>query len=325
MPIVIVLRGGWGSRRREREPFEGEGMDVEQCSGSIITIPFGHHKIDALYYFPLTHEGPAEKTLCILRLHGILGNLLDETEHALPHHLAKEGYSSLTMNTLLANLGLFFGFGIFDDAMPQIDAACDFLRKVGFKNIVIAGHGLGGSMAIRYASLRGEDSQQSGIRGVIAIATSYSMPETVRRRWDRFGSEPTYDEMYRRAIGIFHAEPGSDPAGDETVVVKRAHGHTTLPEHTEVYTLKTWWALASPEVEGPKTYLHIGKVPVPILLVHGMHDDIIEPREGEDLGVLAGMAGNKDVTQIYLDAPHSFEGKQNELGQAVVNWLCERF
>ncbi len=298
-------------------------MDVEQCSGSIITIPFGHHKIDALYYFPLTHEGPAEKTLCILRLHGILGNLLDETEHALPHHLAKEGYSSLTMNTLLANLGLFFGFGIFDDAMPQIDAACDFLRKVGFKNIVIAGHGLGGSMAIRYASLRGEDSQQSGIRGVIAIATSYSMPETVRRRWARFGSEPTYDEMVRRAAGLFHPEPGSDPAGDETVVVKRAHGHTTLPEHTEVYTLKTWWALASPEAEGPKTYLHIGKVPVPILLVHGMHDDIIEPREGEDLGVLAGMAGNKDVTQIYLDAAHSFEGKQNELGQIVVNWLCE--
>jgi len=88
MPIVIVLRGAWGSQRREREPFEGEGMDVEQCSGSIITIPFGRHKIDALYYFPLTHEGPVEKKLCILRLHGILGNLLDETEHALPHHLA---------------------------------------------------------------------------------------------------------------------------------------------------------------------------------------------------------------------------------------------
>ncbi len=300
-------------------------MDVEQCSGSIITIPFGNHKIDALYYFPLTHVGPAEKTLCILRLHGILGNLLDETEHALPHHLAKEGYSSLTMNTLLANLGLFFGFGIFDNAMPQIDAACDFLRKVGFKNIVIAGHGLGGTMAIRYASLRGEDAQQSGIRGVIAIATSYSMPETIRRRWSRFGSEPTYDEMYRRATSIFRPEPGTEPACDETVVVKRAHGHTSLPEHTEVYTLKTWWALASPDAEGPKTYLHIGKVAVPILLVHGMHDEIIEPREGEDLGVLAGITGNKDVTQIYLDAPHSFEGKQNELGQTVVNWLCERF
>ena len=300
-------------------------MDVEQSSGSIVTIPFGHHKIDALYYFPLTHEGHAEKTLCILRLHGILGNLLDETEHALPYYLAKEGYSSLTMNTLLANLGLFFGFGIFENAMPQIDAACDFLRKVGFKNIVIAGHGLGGSMAIRYASLRGEDSQQLGIRGVIAIATSYSMPETVRRRWDKFGSEPAYDEMIQRADGIFHPEPGTEPACDETVVVKRAHGHTTLPEHTEVYTLKTWWALASPEAEGPKTYLHIGKVPVPILLEHGMHDDIIEPREGEDLGVLAGMAGNKDVTQIYLDASHSFEGKQNELGQTVVDWLRERF
>ncbi len=300
-------------------------MDVEQCSGSIITIPFGQHKIDALYYFPLTLKGPVEKTLCILRLHGILGNLLDETEHALPHHLAREGYSSLTMNTLLANLGLFFGFGIFDNAMPQIDAVCDFLRKVGFKKIVIAGHGLGGCMAIKYASLKNHNSHPSDIQGVIAIATAYSLPETIRRRWDKFGSEPTYDEMVQRATGLFHPEPGTDPACDKTVVVKRAHGHTTLPEHTEVYTLKTWGALASPEAEGPKTYLHIGKIQVPILLVHGMHDDIIEPREGEDLGTIARKAGNQDVTQINLDAPHSFEGKQNELGQTVVDWLRKRF
>ena len=69
----------------------------------------------------------------IVRLHGILGNLLDETEHFLPVELALRGYSSINMNTLLANLGLFYGFGVIDQVIPQIDAVCDFLRELGFK------------------------------------------------------------------------------------------------------------------------------------------------------------------------------------------------
>ena len=110
-------------------------MDVELSSGSIISIPFNQHKIDALYYHLVTHEEHVHNKPVILRLHGLLGNLLDETEHLLPHILAQHDYSSLTMNTLLANLGLFFGFGIFEDTMPQIDLACQFLKEEGFKKI----------------------------------------------------------------------------------------------------------------------------------------------------------------------------------------------
>ncbi len=300
-------------------------MDVERCSGSIIAIPFGRHKIDALYYHLVTHEEHVANTPIIVRLHGVLGNLLDETEHALPQILATHGYSSLTMNTLLANLGLFYGFGIFDDAMPQIDAVCDFLRQVGFKNIVIAGHGLGGCMAIRYAALRNDRDQHPDIRGVIAIATSSSLPDMIRRRWERFSSEPSYEEMYRRAKRLCRPEPGQDAASDETVVVKRAHGHTTLPEHSEIYTLRTWWALAGPEAEGPKPRLHIGQATAPILLVHGAQDDMIDPREGEELSAIAREAGHQDITQVVLDAGHSLEGKQEELGQTILGWLRERF
>ncbi len=300
-------------------------MDVERCSGSIITIPFGRHNIDALYHHLVTHQEHVERTPIVLRLHGILGNLLDETEHALPLLLARQGYSSVTINTVLANLGLFFGFGVFDDAMPQIDAACDFLRGIGFRNIVIAGHGLGGCMAIRYAALNGDRARSPAINGVIAIATSFSMPETVRRRWNRFGSEPTYEELYRRAKRLHDPEAGAGPIADETVVVKRAHGHTTLPEHTELYTLRTWWTLAGPEAEGPKTHLHIGAVRVPILLIHAMHDEVIETREGADLGAIARASGNGDVTDVSLDAGHTFEGKQDELSRAIVDWLQARF
>ena len=123
-------------------------MDIEYCPGTIISIPFNHHKIDVIFRHPVTYKEHLENKPIIIRLHGIIGNLLDETEHFLPTALSREGYSSITMNTLLANLGLFYGFGIFDDIMPQIDAVCDFVRRMGFQKLVLAGHGLGGCMAI---------------------------------------------------------------------------------------------------------------------------------------------------------------------------------
>ena len=300
-------------------------MYLERCSGTIISIPFDHHKIDALLYHGASRKKHKTENPVILRLHGILGNLLDETEHKLPSVLAAQGYSSLTMNTLLANLGLFFGFGIFDDAMPQIDRASEFLTGIGFQEIIIAGHGLGGCMAIRYGALRNDPTKYPAIKGVIAFATPYSLPDAIRRRWKRFGSEPTYDEIYVRAKRIFKPSAGEEPAPDETFVVKKAHGDTYLPQHSEVYTLKTWWSLAGPEAEGTKAYKHIGKVKVPILLVHALHDDIIERHEFEDLGKAAIDAGNRDVSQFFLDTGHTFEHKHDELGQIMVKWLKDRF
>ncbi len=300
-------------------------MDIEYCSGTIISIPFDHHKVDAVFCHIVTHKEHLENKPIVIRLHGLLGNLLDETEHYLPSVLAKEGYSSLTMNTLLANLGLFYGFGIFDDIMAQIDTVCDFLRKLGFKKLVISGHGLGGCIAIRYGALINDPSKHPDILGVIAIATPYSIPDTIRRRWERFGSVPSYAEIYQRAKRIFEPEPREEPAKDETIVIKKAHGDTYLPAHTEIYTLKTWWALAGPEAEGAKAYKHVGQIKVPILLVQGLHDDIVEPREMADLGQIARDAGNGDVSQYYLDTGHTFEGKHSELGQIIIKWLNERF
>jgi pimeloyl-ACP methyl ester carboxylesterase len=300
-------------------------MKVERSSGTIISIPSDHHKIDALFYHIVTHREHLENKPVLLRLHGILGNLLDETEHFLPSLLAARGYSSLSMNTLLANLGVLFGFGIFDESLQQIDKAFEYLRDLGFKKIVIAGHGLGGCMAVRYAAMRSEPSSIPELQGVVVIATPYSLSETVRRRWDRFGSLPSYDEVYQRARKVMKPEPGEAPEPDEPFLVKRAHGPTTRPEHTEVYTYRTWWDLASPAAEGTRVHEHIERIKVPILLVHGLDDCIVENNETEDLGRIARESGNPDVTEVYLQADHTFEGRHGELAEILLNWLGERF
>jgi pimeloyl-ACP methyl ester carboxylesterase len=300
-------------------------VEVEESSGTVVSFPFHQHKVDALFYHPVTQRDHVERKPAILRLHGILGNLLDESEHFLPALLASAGYSSLTMNTLLANLGLFFGFGIFDDALKQIDAGCQFLRQIGFNKIIVAGHGLGGCMAIRYGALANNPATQSDIMGIVAIATPYSMPDTVRRRSEQFGSEPSYKEIFRRAQRLFQSTPEDQDqvAQDEIVVVKRAHGRTNRPEHTEIYTLKTWWALAGPKALGAEAYRHVGQIGFPLLLVHGSQDEVIERAEFENLCRLASKGGNRKVTAVQLDANHIFEGKHEELGQFMINWLTD--
>lgn len=299
-------------------------MKVELYSGTVISVPFNHHKVDARFYHIATHKNHLNKPV-ILRLHGILGNLLDETEHFLPGILAKKGYSSITINTLLANLGLFFGFGIFDDAMKQIDAVCDFLRSIGFKKIVLAGHGLGGAMAIRYAALRNDPLKYPDIVGVIAIATPHSIPDMTRRIWEKFGSKPKYDEVYQKAKLLFQPKSGQEAAKDEIIVIKRAHGRTNAPHHTEIYTLKTWWALAGPEAEGPKAYKNISRIKVPILLVYGSKDEYIESHEFTQLAETAKKSGNKHVAHVCLDAKHTFDGKHDKLAEVIVEWLNAKF
>ncbi len=46
-------------------------MDVERCSGTIISIPFDQHKIDALFYGIITHKKHLEERPVILRLHAL--------------------------------------------------------------------------------------------------------------------------------------------------------------------------------------------------------------------------------------------------------------
>lgn len=298
-------------------------MDVKRCSGTVISIPQGKHKISALFYNIVNEKEHLENKPIILRLHGTLGNFMDESEHYLPEILAQRGYSSLTMNTLLANLGMFFGFGLYDKVVPQIDAVCDFLLEAGFKKIVIAGHGLGGCMAVQYASLRNDPEKYPHIVGAVAISTPYSMPDAVRRKWEKFSGKPTYDEVYDKAKKVCKPAPGEEAALDEIVVIKKAHGSSTLPKDSEVYTLKTWWSMAGPEAEGTKTYKHIGNIKVPILIACGLKDENIEPGEFENLVKISEEGASKSVTRVALDGNHMLDGKHDELAGAIVKWLNE--
>jgi pimeloyl-ACP methyl ester carboxylesterase len=294
---------------------------VEQ---ELISIPFGDSKIDALFYRSLLNAGKPEKEPVIIHIHGFLGNFLEGSQRYLPPILAQAGYSSLSINTRMATFGLFFGYGIIDDTIPQIDTAIVYLKNMGYSKIILSGYSIGSSIVLRYASLRNDPSLFTSLKGIIALSTPYSTPHTIRKRWNKWGSNPTYDEIYRRVKETLKPDPHSSTE-DRTVIIYKARGDTLNPEHTELYTYKTWWYLAGPEAEAAKCFKHISKIRIPILLIQGREDDELGPNEAEGLAQIAQKAGNTDVTALYLDANHNFDGREEELGETIKMWLGRRF
>lgn len=290
----------------------------------LISIPFDNSKIDGLFYRTKVWNREHEKEPIVVHVHGFLGNFLDGSQRFLPPILARAGYSSLAINTRMANFSLFFGYGILEDTVPQLDRVITFLKELGYKNIILSGYSLGGCIVLRYAALRNSPDVYPSLRGVITLATPYSMPDSVRRRWEKWGSEPSYEEVYNRARELLKPDPYNSQE-DRTILIYKARGHTYRPEHTEIYTYKTWWFLAGPEADGAKAYKQIERIKIPILLIQGWHDEVINPIETYDLAQLAISAGNRDVSAFYVNAGHTLEGKEEEVGEIIIKWLDRRF
>ena len=148
------------------------------------------------------------------------------------------------MNTALANLGVFFGFGLFPDSLTQIAAACEFLRRRGHRHIVVAGHGVGGCMAIRYTA-----------------ALSGTAPDP-----SAYGSR----------------------------------GPGRAPDHSKIFTYRSWWHLVGPEAFAAMAHRHVVGIGLPMLMLRGEHDTLVEAWEPAALARLAREAGNAHVRVAEL-------------------------
>ncbi len=290
----------------------------------LVSIPYDDSKIDALLYLSKVEKQGSEKEPIVIHVHGFLGNFLDGSQRFLPPILARAGFSSISINTRMANFGLFFGYGLLDDTIPQIDRVVIYLKELGYTKIILSGYSLGTSIVLRYASIRNDPSKYPSLKGVVSLATPYSMPDSIRRRWDRWGSRPAYQQVYEEAKEILKPDPYRSTE-DRTILIYRARGNSYRPEHTEIYTYKTWWFLAGPEAETAQAYKKMEQIKVPILLIQGWYDDVVNPQESYDLARVALNAGNKDVSALYVNAGHTFEGKEEELGDIIIRWLNRRF
>lgn len=244
----------------------------------------------------VTKEGEARKTNreipILIEVHGLLGHFLARgTPRLLPQALRERGIWSFSINTRLAFAGQMTGKGIFDDTVHDIDAAVSFLTEEGFKNIFILGYSLGASMVLNWAGKR----EGPNVRGLILEGVHYSIPDSQRKRLAKWRSTPTYEEVCKRAKAVLGNDPYNSP-NDETFVIYKARGPSRRPLHDEIFTYKTWWHMMGPEAHAAMAHKHIGRVKIPMLLIRGENDPLIEAWEAEALRKIAQEAGNPRVS-----------------------------
>lgn len=240
-------------------------------------------------------------TPILLQIHGLLGHFLSRgTPRLLPHALLEHGFSSFSINTRLAFAGQMNGKGIFEDTIYDIDAAVEFLTQEGFTNIYILGYSLGATMLVNWASKR----EHKNVKGIILESCHYSISDWWNWCFHRWGSSPTYEEVYEKAKEVLGEDPYSG-LNDELFTVYQSRGPDKTPGSSELFTYKTWWFMAGPEANSAKAHKHIHKIKIPILLLRGDHDADIAADEPEKLAKIAQEAGNKHVRVRQLtDAGH---------------------
>lgn len=254
----------------------------------------------------------------VIVVHGELGHLIsDGTPRLVPTYLYDRGVSSLAINTRMANIGRIKGERIFDDSIMDIEAAVNLLGDMGFNRIYILGYSLGSNLAIYYAS----QCFNPNVRGIILEGCTYSLPESHRKRLNKWKSIPSYDEIYKKSKEILEPDPYTS-SNDTIFLVSRAWGPTLKPSHFGIYTYKTWWFMKGPEATKTKAYKLIPKVKIPILFLRGENDHLVESQETIMLASIAKEAGNSDVTIKYIpDARHDCMENPSETVEEIVGWM----
>lgn len=257
----------------------------------------------------------------IINVHGVLGNFLARgTPQILPPALLNKGISTLSINTRLGFLGQILGEGIFDKSNQDIEEAVKVLVEMGFKNIYILGYSLGANLAVYYTT----QSEEKHIKGLILEGCSYSLPDSQKRRLEKYKSIPQYQDIYKRAKQILGPDPRND-ANDQIFIIYRAWGESFNPVDIEMFTYRTWWFMRSPEAHFAKTSDLIDEVKLPILFIHGEIDNVVDPWEPRKLMGILNETGNTDVELVIIpEAKHDCMENPDATIEAITNWINKK-
>lgn len=263
-------------------------------------------------------ERATGRRTALIHVHGIMGNFLVGTLRFLPGPLARAGFPTLVVETRMGNVGQLFGKAIFEDAALDIAAAWKWLQSQGYDNVVVCGYSSGATLAARYVATY----PTHAIRGLVSISGPWGLPQSLEERSRKWGAEPSYEQIVDRLAQVVGGGTPDSPADDRLFVIEQSRGPTRRPRDSEVYTYRTWWHSRGPEAYAAMAHVQMREVRVPTLLVQGDSDDVVNPREADDLAVVLREAGNHDVRQVSVaGAGHFYKGQEILLIDAVTAFL----
>jgi dienelactone hydrolase len=289
------------------------GHDDIDADAELVVLQTADHKHwDALLMRPRQDVAGRADTLAVI-VHGSLGNFMGGVPRRLAFELAHHGYAALSVNTRMANFGVIYGGGLFDETPHDLEAALAFARQRGFSRVILVGYSLGASIATHYQATR----RPLEVVGLCTLAHPWSLPESIRRRWTMHRSQPSYTEVERLAL-----RAGVDREGnDDVVIIRRGAGETDAPCDTEAWSLRAWWQSRGPEAANATSVQRIRDVGVPVALIQAGADPVLPGSDGENLQEAARAAGLDCHLEHIAGADHTFWGLGPEAAERAVVWM----
>jgi len=275
-------------------------------------------QVDASLWQPSSKQ-PADTTLIIM-VHGSGGSYQRAPESALGWRLAAKGYASLAVNTRQHDDKI--NTDNFLDVRRDIDAAVQVGRALGYKSLVLQGHSLGNIQVQFYAATNWDRD----IKAVMLLGAFGNLP------WKSRNILVQDEERFKQLIDAA-MKSLREGTLDQTLPVKMRFSIPVSPAAAEAaitgqHFLTYRWDKTS--IADGTFWIH--RIPDPILIVRDQSDAAQPAFEQYMLLSAAHSEGSLATKVDYVLLPntkppslkgHYFDGNEQPLADAIVNWLAD--
>lgn len=253
-------------------------------------------ELPAVFAYPDTGmnvNGPA-----VLHLHGGPGGSplrVSSAARYAAEGLARAGYTNLSIETRHATR---YSFTRFDEVIEDIRGGVDVLAARGFKEIILAGAGLGSLRVARYMV----ETDDPRVKAVIHYSPTQNMADNWRQR---VGEEVYWATIDQAAQAV--EEGGRQP------FIDLGDGLIFIPT-----SFLDWFGPTA------KTSLsaNIAGIDRPMLMLAGDADPLVPKGRLEELQAVAFISPRVDI-KYYPGVGRVFEGVRAEVVADTITWLAD--
>ena len=256
------------------------------------------------------------KRIAIIWIHGWGANFYYPTYVGIGRALAERGYTCITGNTRMHDLGNVAGWrgekrirgggywGVASEQVRDIAAWIDFAEDRGFKEVVLVGHSAGWAAVTQYQAEK-QDRRVAGVvvaSGSVRPGTGPTDPDQIAQA-TRMMADGRPDELVRDPKRSF---PSFISAATMLDIVN------TPPE------FKDFWG-THPETKNPG----VTRIRCPLLAFYGTNGDVGDAAELELLksSMHSHSSGPTRVSTVMIQhADHMYIGEEAQVAEIIAKW-----
>jgi pimeloyl-ACP methyl ester carboxylesterase len=286
--ICLLIPIGFGQTTRAEENINIQLVRVKTDDGVYLTGVLRRPRM-------------SKNTACMVLIHGYSGNFYSGVMDFLPEALTNKGFATLAINMRDHDRGP--KKNRFEENRYDIASAVEKMARLGYSPIFLYGHSMGTNRVLYYL----EATQDPRIKGAILTGPPGNLFE-----WNiRMFGLKTAKQILRQAQDLV-----GKGKGDQWMLVNLGPLGKALYTANHVVSLRGAKTVSDP-------FKNISKISLPILIVQGVADHLVDPNVADRLRNSAALSTNVKVVKIP-GADHRFDRHRQNLVNIIHRWLVNR-